>query len=508
VSRRAFSLVGLVAGAVVLAAMSIQPAVGAGRSPGPPTSTEMQVNQVFAGPFATNRTAEPSIAQNPTNPLNLIVGSGDEIAQPPCTDTTPSDCSITFGISVSGFYASFDGGTTFPCQGLLQFPGSGQWAEGDPWVVFDSVGNAYYGTLALPNVDAGNSTADIFVAKSTDGGCTWPTFQKVSGASPAIYDDKPSLAADAHPSSPFRDYVYASWTKFVALLGADQIMFSRSRDGGVTWDKPHAISNASPVQGRIGAVVDVGPDGTVYVVWADALFSGTTLKMAISHDGGKTFPRSNVAVATVNDDLVTGELPGTLFLSGGILPDMAIGPDGAIYVVYSGHANGHAPVSLVKSIDGGLTWSVPVAAADIAGRSGVFQSVSVDPAGRISVAVTALDDVPDGTPAVAGAVFGDTYWAQSVDGGLTFSAPLRLSAVSSDPAASSTLGLGGEFIGDYITVATDSSHAYVVWTDARNAATCPAVDAWRLGTGPKPNVIDECLVNFGNTDIFLATVST
>src|SRR2546425_11051298 len=103
---RTMSVLGLASALLLTLQLAPRPA-GAAK---PPSSTELQVNQVFAGPFATNRTAEPSIAQNPTNPLNLIVGSGDEIAQPACTDATPSDCSITFGISVSGFYASFDGG--------------------------------------------------------------------------------------------------------------------------------------------------------------------------------------------------------------------------------------------------------------------------------------------------------------------------------------------------------------------------------------------------------------
>jgi hypothetical protein len=94
-----------------------------------------------------------------------------------------------------------------------------------------------------------------------------------------------------------------------------------------------------------------------------------------------------------------------------------------------------------------------------------------------------------------------------VDGGATFGSPLKISGATGDPDASSTLGLGGQFIGDYITVVTDAGHAYVVWTDARDAALCAAVDAYRAGTGSKPNVIQQCPVNFGNTDIFLATVS-
>ena len=74
----------------------------------------------------------------------------------------------------------FDGGKTFPCQGLLDLSAFGKWAEGDPWVAFDSRGNAYYGTLAFDTVATPPlpPTADVFVAKSTDGGCTWPTAAK------------------------------------------------------------------------------------------------------------------------------------------------------------------------------------------------------------------------------------------------------------------------------------------------------------------------------------------
>src|SRR5215469_4241347 len=71
-----------------------------------PTITNVQVNQVLNGPFPKNKQNEPSLAQNPTNSANLIAGSNDEIGLPACTNTTPSSCPFTAGISVSGFYAS------------------------------------------------------------------------------------------------------------------------------------------------------------------------------------------------------------------------------------------------------------------------------------------------------------------------------------------------------------------------------------------------------------------
>src|SRR5215469_4979908 len=71
-----------------------------------PSVTNVQVNAIHLGPFPTNKQNEPSLAQNPANPLNLVAGSNDEIGLPPCTNTTPSSCPFTAGISVSGFYAS------------------------------------------------------------------------------------------------------------------------------------------------------------------------------------------------------------------------------------------------------------------------------------------------------------------------------------------------------------------------------------------------------------------
>src|SRR6266853_213575 len=101
--------------------------------------TNVQVNQVLAGPFPKNKQNEPSLAQNPTNPLNLIAGSNDEIGLPACTNTTPSSCPFPAGISVSGFYASFDGGQTWlaNCQGLIDLSAFGEYAFGDPAQAFD-----------------------------------------------------------------------------------------------------------------------------------------------------------------------------------------------------------------------------------------------------------------------------------------------------------------------------------------------------------------------------------
>jgi hypothetical protein len=65
----------------------------------------------------------------------------------------------------------------------------------------------------------------------------------------------------------------------------------------------------------------------------------------------------------------------------------------------------------------------------------------------------------------------------------------------------------GEFLGDYVYAAATRTYGTAVWNDTRNAADCPAIDAWRysLRVGPAlPRVApkQQCAPNFGNSDIF------
>ncbi len=343
------------------------------------------------------------------------------------------------------------------------------------------------------------------------------SLSKVSGSSPAQFDDKDAITADANPNSPFRDNVYAAWTKFskqgIPGVGGDQIFFSRSTDGGVTWSNPSPISpghNNNHVGGRQGAAVKVGPDGTVYVVWLDTVNKQAVERLSISHDGGKTFPMQNITVATVTDDGVN-PAPGSSFRQDArTFPSFSIAPDGTLYVAWSNRTgdptNGHAVVLVTKSTNGGLSWSTPVVAGNVSGRSAFFASVTTNPSGKVDVAFLALDDVPTGTAPGAGVVHYDAYFTQSTNGGASFSSPVVISSASSDPDGSSTNSLAAQFLGDYITAVADSSHVYAVWTDSRNATSCAAVDAFRAGTAGKPDVITQCPTTFGNTDIFLGII--
>src|SRR4029453_11941422 len=76
-----------------------------------------------------------------------------------------------------------------------------------------------------------------------------------------------------------------------------------------------------------------------------------------------------------------------------------------------------------------------------------------------------------------------------------------------DARGSSANGLISEFLGDYNYAVATRTYGAAVWNDARNAAVCPAINAYRqslvAGTPippPAPNV--DCPSTFDNPDIF------
>src|SRR5262249_16360999 len=109
--------------AVIAAALLVATAAPATAAPPTSSVTNTQVNAVFSGPFRTNKQNEPSLAMDPNNPAHFVAGSNDEIEEPPCTNATPSSCAFVPGVQTTGFYASFDGGATWPCQGVVDLGG-------------------------------------------------------------------------------------------------------------------------------------------------------------------------------------------------------------------------------------------------------------------------------------------------------------------------------------------------------------------------------------------------
>jgi len=502
----------------------------------PALVSEAQANLVQPSPFPQNKQNETSIAQNPTNPLNLVAGANDEIDLPACSST---GCPFVANVGLSGVYVSTNGGASwtqfsakasdgntasFNTDGNIHtLPGFGTLAaklgipglasDGDPALAFSKngkFGTVYYASLAGVR---GTTAGDLItVSSSTDEGTTWSDpVLATDKTNPVDFNDKEAIWVD-NSSPRFSGNVYVSWTLFIGPGNAEPIMFSRSTDGGKTWSAAQKLSasyNNNTIGGRQGSTIRTDSLGNVYVIWESGVtINGTKTDAQVfakSSDGGVTFSKPAV-ISPVRD--LPSPLPGSSFRNDSF-PAAAVDLiTNAVYVVWTDYQNGHGRVLITKSADGGANWSAPLPALDVAGRSAFFPGVAVSPNGtKVTVATQALDDVASGTAPGAGVVFYDSYLAVSTGGG-AFTTPLLISAASSDPDGSSTNSLRAQFQGDYNTLISGDSYAWFIWTDARNAAPCSAVDDFRAGIAPKPDMSSsDCPGNFGNTDIFVGKVS-
>jgi hypothetical protein len=80
--------------------------------------------------------------------------------------------------------------------------------------------------------------------------------------------------------------------------------------------------------------VQVGPTGTVAVIWTDLEQKPFALRIAQSYDGGKTFPVQNRLVTELmTAGALANPLPGASFFPGHILSSFTIAADGTFYDV-------------------------------------------------------------------------------------------------------------------------------------------------------------------------------
>ncbi len=478
--------------------------------------------------FPTNKQNESPMAVNPTDSNNIITGANDEVEEPFCTTTTSGSSSCPFAVNhdVTGVYWTIDGGTTWSHQILHWFSTTlGLASDGDPVVAFGpklasgvfsfspNGARAYFGSLAGCRCSTQPPTPEVIaVAHSDDEGATWSApVLATTKTNPVDFNDKIAIWADTNPSSPFFGNVYVSWTLFIGLPGtAEPIMFARSTDGGQTFQAPIKLTPAynNPARpGRQGSVIRTGPDGTVYAFWEDSFTFQSVILGARSLDGGATFSRP-FFVTNVND--LPSPFPGASFRTNSfpmVDIDQNTSPNGKVFVVWSDYTSGHGVVKMRTSTNRGLTWSDPQIVANVLGRSAFYPAIAVNPSdgSKIFIGFNAIDDVLVETSPGIGVVFYDAYYVLSTPGG-TFTSPALLSLAPSDPDGSTTNSLRTQFLGDYNGASASSSAAWFSWTDSRNAAPCSAVDSFR-GGGTKPNIYDSCDPDFGNTDIFVASVT-
>jgi hypothetical protein len=366
----------------------------------------------------TDMGQEAFIAANPTNALNLLVAyqTGLEPAK-----YTPD------------------------AKRWIASAGQQPIGMSDPYATFDAAGAAYLSSL---------STSDgIRTWKSTDGGANFgpmvPALDRTTvlqlpdgsshqpcqvppplGTAPPIFDF-PKINADRNPSSPFVGRLYASVTARYDLdaNGTCEVAYGsiiHSMDGGATWTGGRALSPQVIYNIGVG-----GPQGTVFVItWASGITQlGSNLCPGQSGNGLALYRSTDGGVSFSAPTCIYGPTSGMFVLGGG---HVAFHPTNAdlVYVAFVARIaalNNTHHIFLIRSSDGGTTWSAPLRVDDASPASDLadhnMPAISIASSGRLDLVWMDRRNAP---PPPQTPAFADFYYTWSADGGVSVQPNVRL----------------------------------------------------------------------------------
>jgi hypothetical protein len=333
------------------------------------TADQAAAQQAGGSVLYPNSEPEPRVDVNPTNTSNIV----GVYQQDRWNDG-----------GARGLVSSWskDGGATWhpvvipdvsACSGNLNYA-----RASDPWVSFAPNGDLYSISLSFNEPGLPSPANAILVNKSTNGGESWGAPIAIAADSTNGLD-KQSITADPFDSH----FVYAAWDRFVSPPGfppsdlgrfhaaafVQQAFFSRSTDGGATWEPGRVLYNPGTQAGTIGSIINVLPDRTLvdgFVVFANhkRQIRGAYVADVRSTDLGVTWSKKATLIAPVDASFPGPTDPDNTgkTIRGGELPDFAVDrTNGNLYAVWDDDLpDGIDKIYFSQSTDGGLTWSTPV----------------------------------------------------------------------------------------------------------------------------------------------------
>ncbi len=477
------------------------------RNPAAKFSRNVLVTQDFSRvPFQT----EPSLAVDPKDPQHMVLGVID-YGFPSLTTYSTIDGGATWQGPIQPPYAHEELGTAG--DPVLAFG-----RDGAVYNAFISINVKEY---TLGPIVAEAVVSSISVSGSKDGGTVWREGvitssstvtsklagdpQRPQGTITFEFLDKPWLASGPNPKDAAKDSLYVTYTRFAeewTVLWLEQlpvlanpvtfttIEMVRSEDGGVTWSQPVPVSptvrrifggqnnqpspEAQPAPRQAegtrrivqGSQPVVDPqDGSLYIVWLDTTdddsFKGSgEVWVARSADGGRRF---DAAVKTASFLEPPFSSRSAFFRSwGSAFPQVAVGPQGEVYIAFvampSLRKEDDGDTYVVRSLDRGKTWNLPVRVNDDdTPRFQFFPSISVDSKGVVHAMWGDMRDDPQGLRY-------NIYYSRSADKGATWELNARVTDFPSNPNFGFTQG---RFIGDYFSIKAAGDDVYMVWADTR-----------------------------------------
>jgi hypothetical protein len=398
-------------------------------SVGPYVSVQVNVDE-FGQNIVGDAANEPSIAVNPIDPDNMVIGwrQFDSIAS---------------NFRQGGWGFSTDGGASWTFPGTLT-PGI---FRSDPVLDTDSSGNFYYQSL--------QESFDMDVFKSSDGGASWgPPVPSFGGDKNWMVVDKSGGIGDGH--------VYGIWQRFFGCCG--QNTFTRSTDGAASFEFPVVVA-FRPIFGTMA----VGPDGEVYATGVDGTLFQDFNQYVIAKSANARNPLVTPTFTGSQVDLggsmvlSTGPNPAGLLGQANVAVDQSDGSSaGNVYILGSVNPAGVDPldVHMIRSTDGGITWSDPIRVNNDPPGANAWQwfgAHSVAPNGRIDV-------IWNDTRNSGQANISELFYAYSYDQGETWFGNVPVS-----PPFNSFLGFPNQNkLGDYYTLISDQVGADVAYAATFN----------------------------------------
>jgi hypothetical protein len=387
--------------------------------------------------------SEAAIAIDPVNPQRMVAVSNDFL-------------SFSRGGTANHIYISNDAGLHWTGRLITMADSTGTLGAGDPTVVFDQFGNLFFSFM-----DNEGSSQAIHLAMSFDGGLTF--------ARTAVIDVQPDPAPGVpgvdHPAVAVGDgMVWVEWTR---ILAGDTVFAAGARVTGLGAVGPFSppMEIPSSTDGSFGNI-SIGPSGQVLVSFQAPLSSGTS-SIFVSALGPFGFG-APVMVTPTNLAFPTFIPPQPIrgIDAEGVLTafDTSGAHAGRVYLVYTAAPS---PGSINTNIfvrfsdNSGATWSSPVQVNDdTSGNSHFMPQIAVDQStGNVAVAwydarhAGPADDIVQ------------IYAAVSVDGGLSFSANVPISAGSSGAALAEQANLDPNDFGDYYRMTFVNGVIHPIWAD-------------------------------------------